>query len=264
MAWRTGGDVGAINRTSGLPVYQQIAADLRRRIRASELSPGERMPSERELVEHYGASRVTVRQAVALLRAEGLVMAEHGKGLYVRDHDRIQRLSRNRLRRVERTDGPGGTFSSDLAAAGMTPRVEVDIRTEPADERTASLLAVEPGASVLVRDRRMYADDQPVQLAVSRLPAAVTAGTRIEQRDTGPGGIYARLEEAGHPLGHFVETVAARMPTPEEASGLQLTEGTPVLAVSRTAYTTDGSPVETNDILMAADRYELVYELPAE
>lgn len=254
--------MGKIDRTGGLPLYRQIAADLRRKVRSGEYGPGHQLPSERELVESYRTSRVTVRQAIAVLRTEGLVEAQHGRGLFVRNHPRIQRFGQGRLSRGEREKG-AGTFTTDARSAPFTQRVEVDLRVESADERTADLLGVSVGEPVFVRERRMFADEVPVQLATSRLPRALTEGTLIEEQNTGPGGIYARLEDNGHRLVGFTEHVTARMPTPEEAVALQLGTGSPVIEAVRIARDSDGHAVEMNDILFAADRYELIYELPA-
>ncbi|MFI7438659.1 GntR family transcriptional regulator [Nonomuraea indica] len=63
--------------------YQGIAAELRARIEGGELPPGGALPSEAELRRQYGASRNTVRQALALLERDGLVVAEHGRGRFV-------------------------------------------------------------------------------------------------------------------------------------------------------------------------------------
>ena len=81
--------------------------------------------------------------------------------------------------------------------------------------------------------------------------------------NTGPGGIYARLEEAGHELGHFTEEVTARMPTADERRRLELAGGVPVLVVVRTAYDTAGRPVEVCDTVKAAPAYVLEYDIPA-
>jgi GntR family transcriptional regulator len=88
-------------------------------------------------------------------------------------------------------------------------------------------------------------------------------GTAITEPNTGPGGIYARLEEMGHRLDHFDEEVRARMPTPDEAQALALPEGVPVFQLVRTAYDTDGMAVEVCDTVMSSDVYQLDYELPA-
>ncbi|GGM74996.1 transcriptional regulator [Longimycelium tulufanense] len=253
-----------IDRSSGVPAYRQVAADLREKIKSGNLSPGTQLPSERELVESYGVSRVTVRDAVGLLRSEGVVTVEHGRGVFVRPPTTVQRLSRSRLSRAAR-DANQGMFLGDAAQGGFTPSVTVRIRFEPADEATAQSLEIEDGTEVTVRDRVMRADGLPVQLAISRLPRDVTRqAPAVEQVETGQGGAYARLEEAGFRLGHFNETVTARMPTPDEASLLQLASGVPVIVVTRIAYTVDGKPVEVNDMILSADRYELSYDIPAE
>lgn len=252
-----------IDRTSGLPAYRQLADQLRARIKSGEYAPGSRLHSERELSDMYQTSRVTVRQAIAELRAEGVIAAEHGRGLFVRQRPPVQRLGRTRLSSRERQAGRG-TFTTDASTQQFTPRVEVDVRTETADARTAEQLQLDHGTTVVIRDRLMFADDHPVQIARSRLPYALVADTPIQQENTGPGGIYARLAEIGHAPTHFVESVAARMPTPEEAAALQLIEGTPVLLISRVAFDAADTPVETNDMILAADRYELVYEIPAD
>lgn len=251
------------DRVSGLPAYRQVANQLRAQIVAGEYSPGAQLPSERELVEHYAVSRPTIRQAIGVLRTEGLVVAEHGRGLFVRPKPVVQRLSRNRLSRRERSESRG-TFLTDADVNDFTPRVEVSVRIEAADSRTAQMLGIDLGTPVAVRERLMFADDLPVQLAVSRLPRDLTEGTAMEETDTGPGGIYARLEDRGHTLGHFTEFVTARLPESNEASALHLTTGTPVLAVSRVALDTEGRAVEVNDMVLPGDRYELMYELPAE
>ncbi|GAA5127285.1 UTRA domain-containing protein [Haloechinothrix salitolerans] len=134
---------------------------------------------------------------------------------------------------------------------------------ERADAVTASALDIDEGTEVCVRDRVMSADGIPVQLAASRLPREITRDTTIEETDTGPGGLYSRLEDAGHTLDHFVERVSARLATHDEQAKLQLPEGTPVILVTRIAYNTDGRALEVNAMTMSADRYELVYELPA-
>lgn len=87
--------------------------------------------------------------------------------------------------------------------------------------------------------------------------------TKIEQPDSGPGGIYARLEEAGHTLARFSEEVGARMPTPEERRALLLSAGTPVLTVVRTAYDKKDVAVEVCDTVKVASAYLLEYDFPA-
>ena len=102
-----------------------------------------------------------------------------------------------------------------------------------------------------------------METAASYIPLDIASGTQIVQPNPGPGGIYARLEEAGHLLHHFDEEVRSRMPMPEEARSLRLVPGVPVFHLIRTAYDTDGRAVEVCDTIMAADAYVLAYTLPA-
>lgn len=69
---------------SGRAWYRQIADDLRSLIVLGELLPGDKLPSESELTQYYGVARMTVRQAVQILRYEGLVVSIQGSGVFVR------------------------------------------------------------------------------------------------------------------------------------------------------------------------------------
>jgi GntR family transcriptional regulator len=147
--------------------------------------------------------------------------------------------------------------------SGRKPEIYVTVSTEKASRKVAARLGLKAGERVLVRSRRMLADGQPLQLAVSYLPLELVKGTQIEEPDTGPGGTYARLEEMGHRLDRFEERVTARMPSPDEAKSLDLGPGTPVILVARTAYVVGNRPVELCDTVIAADRYELLYDISA-
>jgi GntR family transcriptional regulator len=194
-----------------MPVYRQVADTIRHRIDEGRYAPGSQLPSERDLGEEFEISRVTVRQAVSLLRAQGVVVAEHGRGVFVARPRQVTRLARSRLSRTARQENQSAFFG-DATTAGFTPSVAVRVSFEAADARVAGLLEVAEGAELTVRTRVMSADGTAVQLATSRLPRDVTRGTAIEDVDTGSGGLYARLEESGHRLDRFAEYVGCRMP----------------------------------------------------
>src|SRR5436853_7555338 len=89
--------MGPIDRFSPVPAYRQIADVLREQISAGEVTPGEKLPSERELCETYDVDRGAVRRALALLQAWGLIVTEHGRGAFVRMHSALRRFARNPL-----------------------------------------------------------------------------------------------------------------------------------------------------------------------
>jgi GntR family transcriptional regulator len=242
--------------------WRQIAADLRRAIETGEYGPGERLPTGAELMERYGVARQTVQNAIEQLRSEGLISSTPGGRVQVRTRRPIQRLARNRLSREERAEGRGA-FLTDAAAGHWRPEVDVTLHLQAADAAVAHELRLTEGAEVFVRERVMRADGVPVQLSTSYLPRDLTRGTAIEQENTGPGGIYARLEEAGHRLIHFVERVRTSAPDDTEAAALGVGRGEPVLRITRVAYSSDRA-LELNRIVAVAERFELVYELPAD
>jgi GntR family transcriptional regulator len=255
--------LGSIDRRDDRAPYRQIADQLRAAIDAGELRPGERLPSEAELTRHYSVARMTARQAIQELRSEGRVVAEHGRGVFVRTPAPVRRLASDRFARKHRAAGRAAFLAeADKAgAAAGVDQIEVTHATVTGDVRERLRLAEDD--SVVVRSRRYLLDARPIEVAVSYLPASIADGTPIEEPNPGPGGIYARLEDAGHTLDHFTEEVTARMPTTDERRRLELPDGVPVLVVVRTAFDTEGTPVEVCDTVKAAPAYVLEYDFPA-
>jgi GntR family transcriptional regulator len=254
--------VTPVDKTSDRPAFKQIADDLRQQIASGVLSAGDRVPSEAQLMAAYGVARMTVRQALAVLKAEGLLLAEHGRGVFVRSKPVVRRVASDRFARQQRENGQAA-FIAEAEGVGAPGVDQLEVGYEKPAAEVRELLRLGARDRVLARRRRYLLDGQPVELATSYVPAALAKGTPIEERHTGPGGIYARLEEGGHLLAEFTEEVAARMPTPEERQRLLLPEGTPVLTVRRVAIDTDGSPVEMTDTVKAAPSYVLEYRFPA-
>jgi GntR family transcriptional regulator len=255
--------LGAIDRADDRPPYRQIAAMLRDAIHAGKIGPGERLPSEAELIDHFGVARMTVRQAIQDLKGEGLVVAEHGRGVFVRPMPPVRRLASDRFARKHRTEGKAA-FLVEADKVGYSPGVDrIKVDRGPAPQSVAERLRLAPQAEVVIRARRYTANGRPIETAVSYIPLDMAQGTKIEEPDTGPGGIYARLEETGHVLDRFTEEVGARMPTPDERRDLEIGPGTPVLTVLRTAYDTNDVAVEVCDTVKVAPAYLLEYEFRA-
>jgi len=253
----------SIDPSSDRAVYKQIADHLRAAIGRERLGPGDQLPSEAQLMAHYGVARMTARNALRLLQDEGLIVAEHGRGVYVRPRPPVRRLASDRFAQRHRKEGKAA-FLIEAEQAEAHPDVDmIRVSTGRPPAQVAELLALAAGSKTVIRSRRYLLDGRPVETAVSYIPADLAAGTSISEPNPGPGGIYARLEETGHTLERFTEHVSARMPTPDEARALALPPGVPVFRLVRTAYDTDGRPVEVCDTIMASDAYQLAYELPA-
>jgi GntR family transcriptional regulator len=253
----------AIDPASDRAVYKQIADHLRTAIGRGSLAPGDQLPSEVQLMSHYGVARMTARNALRLLQDEGLITAEHGRGVYVRARPPVRRLASDRFAARHRKDGKAA-FTVEAEQAGAEPRVDMlRVTEERPPAEVADRLKLGSRGRVVVRSRRYLLDGRPVETVVSYVPADLAKGTPISDPNPGPGGIYARLEEQGHILDRFTEEVSARMPTPEETRALLLPPGVPVFRLVRTAYDSDDRAVEVCDTIMAADAYLLAYDLPA-
>ncbi|EXU66557.1 GntR family transcriptional regulator [Streptomyces sp. PRh5] len=253
--------LGVLDPTSDRAVFRQIADALREAIDKGRFREGDKLPSETELVDHFGVSRMTVRNALSLLQQEGLAVSEHGKGVFVRPRPPVRRLASDRFARRHRDQGKAA-FTVEAEAAGSRPEVD---SLEVKEERPSPDISARLGSprKVLARRRRYLLDGRPVEFATSYLPLDLARNTPIAQPNPGPGGIYARLEEMGHRLDHFDEEIRARMPSPAEVRTLQLASGVPVIHLVRTAYDAEGRAVEVCDTVMAADAYVLAYQLPA-
>jgi GntR family transcriptional regulator len=248
-------------RADRRPKYQRIADELKEAIRAGRYVSGDRLPGENDLMSTYDVARMTARQALGVLQSEGIAEARKGVGVFVRSFHPIRRRGIQRL--SERQWGAGksiwdtDTENRDLAVD------QVEVTEEEAAEDIARALDVEPGSPVWVRSRRFVLDGKPVLLARSYLPAAIVAGSAITQEDTGPGGTYARLAELGHKPVHFREELRSRMPLAAEAERLNLSMGTPIILITRTAFAAEGHPVEVNRMTLDSAAYILEYDFEA-
>lgn len=255
--------LGKVDAGSDRPVFQQIADQLRDEITHGRLGAGEKLPSETGLMDHYAVARMTIRQALGVLKSEGLVIAEHGRGVFVRPRPVARRLGSDRFARRHRQAGDAA-FVADAKAAGQQYTVDnLQVTREKPSETVAELLDVDRRKNVVVRRRRYLLDGHPVEIAASYIPVDVAGGTKIEEPDTGPGGIYARLEEQGFTFGPFHEEIRARMPRPDEITELGLSPGVPVLDLVRVARDVGGRVLEVCETVMAADSFVLSYDLPS-
>jgi GntR family transcriptional regulator len=240
------------------PRYQQIADELRHAIETGEFPPGSKIPGENKLMAEHGVARNTARQALAVLRDLGLTEARKGSGIYVRAFRPIRRNAVSRLSQEQWGSGKS-IWAADLDDRPLKT-MDLEVEEVEAPEHIAAALEVPEGARVWRRSRTFVVEGEPVNRAISYLPADLVAGSRITEPDTGPGGTYARLAELGHKPVRFREEIRVRMPMPSEVETLQLPPATPVILVARTAVDEAGRVVEINEMTMNSSRYVLEYD----
>lgn len=246
--------------STGQPKYQRIADALRAAIQSGEYGPGDRLPGENDLMATYGVARMTARQALGVLRNEGLAEARKGAGVFVRTFKPLRRRGVERLAQGRWGSGHS-VWSADTEDRELVVD-QVEVREE-AVGRLADALGLSVGSRVWVRSRRFVLDGKPVLFATSYLPSDVVADSAITRADTGPGGTYARLAELGQGPVRFREEIRCRMPSADEAERLSLSMGTPVVQIVRTAFAEGGRPVEVNEMTLDSASYVLEYEFDA-
>lgn len=244
--------------------YERVARDLRERILHGSYAPGTRMPSLHDVQAEFRVSQAIARSAYQMLINEGLVEGRFGGGYYVRSYRPIIRHAIQRLAADQHEtgitiwDADPGTAGRQLVVDGLSVATEVP----PAD--VAADLGLDDAATAVVRRRRYVLDGRPVLLSTSYFPADLAVGTAIENDDTGPGGAYARLTDAGQPPTWFQEDVAARMPTPHETHQLKLPTISPVIVIRRLVWGPTDRQLELNAMVGDAGSYILRYRWPAD
>lgn len=242
--------------------FQRVADKIRTAIDAGEYAPGAPLPSAPALAEEHGVHRGTVYRALQELASEGYVELGQRRRAVVRDRPRERMVVRDR---VVYRDEIGYFF--DHNAKTWRPVGPPSHHIGPPPNHVADLLKVARGENVLTRERLMGPPGagRALQHAVSYLPLTLVAEIpAIGGSNTGPGGIYDRIEEHfGKPI-EWTETVVGRSATPSEQQKLGLPVTGTVLVVTRTSLVSTEAgprPVEVNETSMPADQFAVSYSV---
>jgi GntR family transcriptional regulator len=248
------------------PRYRLVADELRRRILAGVIPPGSVLPSESTLIAEFDVSRGTVREAIALLRAEGLAVTEMGRGTYARPVMPIRRLGSDRYRReleqLTSSDRPPATsFTRDQGIDWADYQLDREFREVPARPALAELFGVTTGTMVLERRFVFRSMGVPQQMSTSCYLLDLVAGTPIADpaNEPWPGGNIAQLHSLGLTVTSIRERVRTRMPIRDEVDALKIPGGVPVLTLTRQTYVGEKVVEVATDIVIPGDRVELDY-----
>ncbi|MEU5896430.1 MULTISPECIES: GntR family transcriptional regulator [unclassified Streptomyces] len=246
------------------PPHQQVADDLRRRLRNGEWHVGDRLPSRAQLAAYYRVGPNVLQKAQERLIIEGLLEGRAGSGTYV-----TQPRERRRMVRSRHPELRGGSpFRADMDELGRVGSWEANSQARtPAPEPIARRLSIEPGDLCVRTHYEFLADNRPVQLSVSWEPMAVTGETPILLPEMGPlagRGVVERMLSIGITISHAVEVPHPARATLEQSNLLGISPGDLVLAIERTYYDTNGRAVETADIIVPDAFWEAAYEFPVD
>jgi GntR family transcriptional regulator len=227
------------------PKYAQIVNTIQRRIGDGTYPPGALLPSETQLVREFGVSRPTVVRALEVLRSQGWIDREHGRGSFVR----------NRAVLADHTR-PGMLLIDEAGSAGQG--VLLDVGRTPAPAAVATLLGVPPESPALLRRQLIERDGEPSELVSSWFPLEVAEGTDLAKAEPVPGGVHQHLHAVKRVrFDHVAERIRSRLATAEESRLLQIAKRSAVLNLLLAVYDADDRPVEVVDAVLPGDLHEL-------
>ncbi|GAA2915269.1 transcriptional regulator [Actinoplanes cyaneus] len=230
-----------------LPLYLRLADRIHEDLRASGGADGARLPSERQLAERYGASRVTIRAALNELRERGILISLPARGWAVAAATPAHR------------PGAAGRVLgfADLAAQrGVAVRNRVlSSAVRPATVREAELLRIAAGAELFEMRRLRYQNDLVIAVERNRLPLSVAPG--LATTDFTQRSLYEVLRTATPAQQpHYADySVEARNATEKEREQLEITGAVPILAATQLTFNQEGIPIELTVQAYRGDRY---------
>ncbi|MCX6066195.1 MAG: GntR family transcriptional regulator [Chloroflexi bacterium] len=238
-----------LDRTSFKPLYFQISDALHNLIEVSDLRPGDRLPSENEIVNQFKISRNTARRALNALIVDGVAYTIQGKGTFVAP-------ARTRTGLLNLT-----SFSEDVKSRGYVPGSRLlSFSREIPPPKIAQALQVRPGGETFKIDRLRLANGEPMAINTSYLSVALVP--QLESINLETGSLYAYLEDQlGLPIEYGERIIKGGSAFEYEANLLHIPTAYPVVIAEGPSYLIDGSPIEYTKIIYRGDRYEFSFQV---
>ncbi|MFC4767722.1 GntR family transcriptional regulator [Effusibacillus consociatus] len=238
-----------LNKKIPIPLYYQLKQKIIQSIENGELPVGSLVPSERELSDLYGISRMTVRQALGELVKEGLLIREQGKGTFVAE----PKINQGLLKLT--------SFSEDMKSRGMKPDSRVEgVYVQGASAAAAEALGLTSDRRVVVFERVRLADQKPMAYEVTHLP--LSRFPDLEKEIMHSGSLYGLLEEKYQIAIKFAwQTIEVGLSTPAESRSLGIPNRSPVILIERVTFDSNDQPFEFVKSVYRGDRYKLHVEL---
>ncbi|MEW5721924.1 MAG: GntR family transcriptional regulator [Thermodesulfobacteriota bacterium] len=235
-----------LKKNSSSPLYVQLARLIREDITSGKLQRGDTLPTEIELTQLYGVSRITVRGALSILVKDGLIYRQKGKGTVVKQ----AKLTRQ---------APGLLgIHEEIRATGRRPEtrlVSFEILIDPPAEVKRSLNLKEGEETICIR-RNVYADDELLGVSRAYIPGPIWSKVGLWPERLSNQSLYHLLDRAGYPLYEAEETIEVITADSELAAGLKVRRGFPLFCLTRTVYTKEGLPIEWGQNILRADKYQ--------
>ncbi|GAB7526815.1 GntR family transcriptional regulator [Paraburkholderia sp. 2C] len=224
------------------PLYSQIREALRAEIERKALAPGAQLPPESALMEQFGVSRITVRQALAQLQTDGLVFKVPGKGTFVSEPNATQEI--NHLEGFAEAMGRQGRGTTNRVLSHTVTRC---------NDIVAAKLGIEPGSYVTEIRRVRYLDRRPVSLDITYLSVEIGEVLRgseaLVTRD-----LFSILEDDMKIRLCYADLdIAAISPDAAMREILEMHDDSPLLKIERLTHNAQNEPVDFEYLFVRTD-----------
>ncbi len=227
-----------------IPLHLNISEQIQQRITEGYYSPGEKLPSEKKLVEEWQVSRITIRRAIANLVQQGLVTTHQGKGAFVNEKRKVAYTLSNPL-----------TFlQNDLANKGIKlslQNITFELVTAPTEvQKILQLPSNNPTA--YLQKKLLLTDDVPGGVDITYILPEIgqKLGTELQQNMTFP-----ILERNNYQIDRVTAIIECTNANLELSEYLDVPLGHPLLVYRHTAYITQNCPVLHGETISRGDRF---------
>lgn len=226
-----------------LPLHLEISETLREQIFAGHYAPGEQLPSEHQLMEQFEVSRITVRRAIANLVSQGLAVAQRGRGVFVKEQQKLKRSLSN----------PLIFFDADMSRQGVTPSIRsLSFAAVPVPPEVRRTLNLAKSVETIYCQRKIILTDQvPVAFDITYIPLEI--GQTFSQA-LQSSLIYPTLDQNGVSIERVETTLECTHATHQISAHLEIPLGAPLLVNRYTTYTTHNRPIICGETLSRGDR----------
>jgi len=226
-------DDDVIDFNSAIPYYYQLQQYLEEKIRSNVWQPGQKLPSEKELCEHFGVSRTVVRQALDELASRNLIVTNKGRGSFVEPQ-------KNALQLMQTLTG----FYDDAVSRGLSVFTKVlQLEVQSADEEIAGFLEIPINSRVIFLRRLRYINGEPVVLVNTYIPESLCPG--LVNEDLSDKSLYHTLSEKyGLRIAEGLRTIESVNASHPMAKQLGVPDGTALILLKSITRLSDKTPLE--------------------